>query len=1213
MTSILPSTKVNRASAWKQAGLFAIFGLCYVAACDLVIVLVYGYQIRWLFDILIGLIVMLSTLIIYRFVASSHIEADNTFKELKYARFLLQSLLDSAPDYIYFKDTAGRFILVNNALAKFLQLSSPEEAIGKNDADIGQVEFAQAYSDDEEQVMLTGQSMVNKEELQRLANGNTAWISTTKMPLHDEQGKIIGTFGISRDITDIKTALVQQRELTASMNVVLEMTDALLTINDYDELLRRAVELPRERLGIERCSICLQADETHMQGTYGTDEKGNTTDERNISYEIPEHDWKIREYMERTGERWHGERKMLINVTDGVASNLYDGEGVLTPIMLHGERFGEFFNDNAITGKPIDPQRQEMLAVYCTLLGNILHRKKMELAFAQERSLLNALMTSAPDHIYFKDRESRFLRVSKSMMHLFDVDSMEQMIGKTDSDFFSIEHAYKALSDEKQIIATGIPLQNIEEKETWAGHEGSWVSTSKMPLYDETGNIIGTFGISRDITKRKHAEDSLRRLAEGMKKVLEMNEELLNCTTLDEVLQRAVELPRERLGIQRTGLYFLSEDGDKIEGTFGTDITGNTTDERKQLNDIKPASAAALSTAKIGDIRWLTVADTDLTEYEDGVLKTIKQGWKVITPVISSSNRRAVMFNDNARFGGNIEVLQQDLLAVFCNGLGNIIDRQEAISAQLDLARGMESVLKMTDELLSCPTMEELVRRAVELPREYLGLERTGLFFISDDIQRMHGSYGTDTNGNTTVEGAAHYGTSPWLRDAIKETELKDIHWVVAADDKLSEWKDGETAIVAHGWKVVTPMVSSSGHITVMFNDNGRFGGKIDPIKQDLLAVFCSELGNIIDRKQTEEELRKSEAKARRITDNMLDVITQLDMDNKIIYISPSAISVLGYQRAEILEHSAIDIIHPDDVDLVRAAIVEMRVKGMVRIEHRVRHRRGNYLWMETVAKPLFDEQGSINGAILSTRDISQRKIVEEELARSNAELQQFAYVASHDLQEPLRMVASYVQLLERRYKGKLDADADEFIGFAVDGATRMKVLINDLLTYSRVGSSNRVYTPVALAGVVKKSLQQLQLAVEDSGAVLDMDELPTVAGDETQLLQLFQNLIGNALKFHGKNPPQVQVSAVRSGDFWQLGIHDNGIGIDKQYMERIFIMFQRLHTKTQYPGTGIGLAVCKKIVERHGGRIWVDSPATGGSVFYFTLPVMQKGENDAN
>ncbi|MEI7833221.1 MAG: PAS domain S-box protein, partial [bacterium] len=955
MLSFLPSTKVNRASAWKQAGLFALFGLLYIAVCDLAIIQVYGYQIRWLLDILIGLIIVLSTLLIYYFVSNSHIEADNTLKELKYDRFLLQSLLDSAPDYIFFKDTEGRFILVNDALIKFFQHSSPEELIGKTDADFSSEEFAQEYNADEEQVMRTGKSMVNKEELQHMTDGSPVWMSTTKMPLYGEQGKIIGTIGISRDIAKIKMALEQQRELATSMNLLLEMADALLYIDDYDELLRRAIELPRERLGIERCAIYLQSDETHMQGTFGTDVNGNTTDERNVLYEIPEHDWKIREYMERTGERWHCELKTLVNVEVGKTSDMFEGEGVLTPIIMHGERYGVFFNDNAITRKPIEPQRQEVLAVYCTLLGSILHRKKVEQAFAQERSLLKALMTSAPDHIYFKDRESHFLRVSKTMMQSFGVDSMEQVIGKTDSDFFSPEHAYKALADEKQIIATGIPLQNIEEKETWTGHEDSWVSTSKIPLYDEAGDIIGTFGISRNITEWKHAEDNLRRLAEGMKIVLEMNEELLSCTTLDEALRRAVELPRERLGIERTGLYFLSDDGKKIDGTFSTDIAGNTTDERGILSELSTSSATIMQNVKIGESRWYPVADTDLTDYEDGVLKIIKQGWKVITPVVSSTNRRAIMFNDNALTGGPINAIQQDLLAAFCNGLGNIIDRQQAILDQLELARGMESVLKMTDELLRCPTMEELVQRAVELPREYLGLERTGLFFISDDIKQMHGTCGTNINGETTIEGTVHDATSTWVQNAIKETKERDIRWVVAEDEELHERNDGKAIIVAHGWKIVTPIVSSSGHITVMFNDNGRFGGKIDPIKQDLLAVFCSELGNIIDRKQIEEELRKSEAKARRITDNMLDVITQLDIDNRIVYISPSAISVLGYRTTEILGRSAIDIIHPDDVDQVRAAIAEMRVKGMVRLEHRVRHRRGNYLWMESVAKPLYN------------------------------------------------------------------------------------------------------------------------------------------------------------------------------------------------------------------------------------------------------------------
>jgi PAS domain S-box-containing protein len=225
------------------------------------------------------------------------------------------------------------------------------------------------------------------------------------------------------------------------------------------------------------------------------------------------------------------------------------------------------------------------------------------------------------------------------------------------------------------------------------------------------------------------------------------------------------------------------------------------------------------------------------------------------------------------------------------------------------------------------------------------------------------------------------------------------------------------------------------------------------------------------------------------------------------------------------------------------------------------------------------------------------------ELARSNSELQHFAYVASHDLQEPLRMVASYVQLLARRYKDKLDSDAEEFIGFAVDGATRMQALINALLTYSRVGTQAKTFEPTDCDAVLDTILTGLKAAIEDSGAVITRDPLPTVKGDGTQLGQLFQNLIGNGIKFRGAAAPQIHVSSRRNGKGWIFSVRDRGIGIDARFAERIFMMFQRLHAKGEYPGAGIGLAICKKIVERHGGEIWVESRPGDGSTFYFTIP----------
>jgi light-regulated signal transduction histidine kinase (bacteriophytochrome) len=243
-------------------------------------------------------------------------------------------------------------------------------------------------------------------------------------------------------------------------------------------------------------------------------------------------------------------------------------------------------------------------------------------------------------------------------------------------------------------------------------------------------------------------------------------------------------------------------------------------------------------------------------------------------------------------------------------------------------------------------------------------------------------------------------------------------------------------------------------------------------------------------------------------------------------------------------------------------------------------------------------------------REGSRREIMAEalrekvdELNRSNEELGQFAYIASHDLQEPLRMVASYTQLLSKRYKGKLDSDADEFIAFAVDGANRMQSLIQDLLAYSRVGTKGKDLRETSSEDALQLSLLNLRGAIEDSGALVTHDPLPAVLADESQLVQLFQNLVGNAIKYKSPDVPKIHVSATRNGgNKWTFSVRDNGLGIDPQYFDRIFVMFQRLHKREEYAGTGIGLAICKKIVERHGGSIAVESQLGQGSIFRFVL-----------
>jgi len=247
-------------------------------------------------------------------------------------------------------------------------------------------------------------------------------------------------------------------------------------------------------------------------------------------------------------------------------------------------------------------------------------------------------------------------------------------------------------------------------------------------------------------------------------------------------------------------------------------------------------------------------------------------------------------------------------------------------------------------------------------------------------------------------------------------------------------------------------------------------------------------------------------------------------------------------------------------------------------------------------------------------RDLAQKA---EELARSNRELEQFAYVASHDLQEPLRMVAAYTQLLGEKYRGKLDEQADKYIGYAIDGARRMQTLIQDLLAFSRVGRQKDAFSLTDVNAVVERALSNLAAAIQESGAIVKYGRLPVVLANGSQLAQLFQNLIGNAIKFRGSTVPQVQIAAEKQASEWVFSVADNGIGIAPEYLQDIFVIFKRLHTRSEYPGNGIGLAICRKIVEQHGGRIWVTSQEAQGSTFKFTLPAtepyFQPGSNCEN
>ncbi|MBZ0280652.1 MAG: PAS domain S-box protein [Anaerolineae bacterium] len=392
--------------------------------------------------------------------------------------------------------------------------------------------------------------------------------------------------------------------------------------------------------------------------------------------------------------------------------------------------------------------------------------------------------------------------------------------------------------------------------------------------------------------------------------------------------------------------------------------------------------------------------------------------------------------------------------------------------------------------------------------------------------------------------------------------------------------------------------------------------GKVDYI---LLSAI-----DITARKQIEMEraqltllVATKRQRLKAILDNIPGMVweTQADANgNQIPTFQSDYIQTLyGYTVEEAISNPNfwVDIVHPEDRERAIADAQAAYQNGGGIIQHRAVAKNGKVIHSEARIKVVYDRDEKPAAVFGLTMDITERKEAEDrlekyavELQRSNEELQQFAYVASHDLQEPLRMVMSFLQLLEQRYGDQLDQDAKEFIGFAVDGAARMKALINDLLMYSRVETAGKTFKQVDCQKILETVLRDLKLQIEEQQVCLTQTDLPILNVDEQQIKQLFQNLISNAIKFRSDHrKPEIHISAERKGKNWLFAVRDNGIGIEPQYRDRIFIIFQRLHGRKKYPGTGIGLAVCRKVVERHGGKIWVESQLGQETTFYFTLP----------
>lgn len=767
------------------------------------------------------------------------------------------------------------------------------------------------------------------------------------------------------------------------------------------------------------------------------------------------------------------------------------------------------------------------------VVQDITERKRNEEKLAEEKELFRLVIEKIPDQIYLKDAESRFILCNMPVANIAGCKSPVEMIGKSDFDFVPDDLAKQFFKEEKAIIQTGISLINHEQSLTdKVTGESRWYLSTKFPLKNNAGNVIGLIGINRDITERKIAEKQLE----------DANRELnILFNSIDEIFFSVNMITSKVIQISPTC--------EKIYGYEQVEFMNN---HRLWFDLIFPD-------------------DRHIVSNEDEIMQRGQQVSNEYRIVRKDKSIRWVETRITPTLDENKILIRVDGVTRDITERKNV---EQALKESESFNKGVLASLSSHIAVINANGLVVAVNKAWE------------------DFSKANG----ETRLSRTSKGSNYFDV---CGKAVSE-----------GDELARHALNGVTSVLKKEISMFELEYPCHSH-----NEQRWFMLRVVNFESDSPKAVLTHQ-DITGRKKAEAQLKKSEEQYRQIVETAEEGILLGDENNRIIFVNKKMAEILEYTAEEMVGKKDKYFMHDKEFDFALQIADEAKQRIKATYEVKFITKSGTHVWAYISSNPVFSEEGIYKGSLAMVTDITKRKLDDEllqksqhnleannrELERKNKELEQFAYVASHDLQEPLRTTISFVKIFKQQYFGKIDAKSDKYLTYITQASDRMRVLIKDLLDFSRIGN-NKNEEQVDCNIILQDVTADIGKAINESGAEIKAEYLPVVSGYATELKQLFQNLIINAIKFRKKDiPPKISITAHQKNDYWRFAFTDNGIGIDQQHNERIFIIFQRLHTRTEYQGSGIGLSHCKKIVELHHGKIWVESTPNKGSTFYFTI-----------